>query len=257
LIRTDSPGPRLRRWVASLVLVLASPAWATLPLGVHLAGDSTMGIKLDEKRPETGWGEVFAEQFVAGALVVQNHARNGRSTRSFIEEGRWQALIDAVVPGELVLIQFGHNDQSVDKPDRYTPPAEYRRNLERFVAEVRARGGRPMLLTPVVRRHFDDAGAPLDSHGEYPGLVRAAAAAQGAPLLDLMHATEALLHELGPDKSKPLFLWLAPGEHPNYPHGIEDNTHFSPEGARRVAALVADALAEHDPLLAALRRHDD
>ena len=107
---------------------------------IHLAGDSTMAEKLPEKRPETGWGEHLAAQFQPGTVAVDNRAKNGRSTRTFIGEGRWQALLDATRPGDVVLIQFGHNDQSVEKRDRYTPPADYVRNLERFVSDVRGNG---------------------------------------------------------------------------------------------------------------------
>jgi lysophospholipase L1-like esterase len=257
MIRMAAALTRLQCAAAGLLLSIAWSTSATTPVGVHLAGDSTMSVKLEEKRPETGWGEAFAGLFKAGALLVHNHARNGRSTRTFIEEGRWQDLLDALVPGELVLIQFGHNDQSVDKPDRYTPPQDYQRNLERFVVDVRLRGGRPVLLTPLVRRRFDEVGVLLESHGEYPALVRDVAVAHAVPLLDLTQATDALLRGLGPERSKALFLWLTPGEHPNYPDGVEDNTHFSPEGARRVAALVADALVEHEAALAALRDRND
>lgn len=226
-------------------LLLAGATSAATPT-LHLAGDSTMGPKLEEKRPETGWGERLEEVLAPGAARIVNHARNGRSTRRFVEEGRWQALLESLSPGDLVLIQFGHNDQSRDKPDRYTPPDDFKAYLARFSAEVRARQARPVLLTPVVRRRFDAEGAFYDSHGEYPDLVRAVAAEHDVPLLDLTRTTEILLRAHGEADSRHLFLWLAPGEHPNYPDGIEDNTHFSPEGALAVARLVAEALGRLD-----------
>lgn len=223
---------------ASLSLDARQPA----PITVHLAGDSTMAEKLPEKRPETGWGEFLAAQFRPGSVIVDNRAKNGRSTRTFIEEGRWKDLMDATKPGDVVLIQFGHNDQSVEKPDRYTPPADYTRNLERFVADVRAKDATPVLLTPVARRRFDENGRVVASHGEYPDLVRALAAREGVALIDMERRSSAVLQETGVEGSKALFLWVAPGTNPNYPKGVEDNTHFSPLGAERMAREFAAAL---------------
>lgn len=218
---------------------------AEQPVTLFLAGDSTIAEKLASKRPETGWGEFLGVQFLPGKVVVDNRARNGRSTRTFIEEGRWQALIDYIRPGDYVFIQFGHNDQSVQKKDRYTPPDDYRRNLERFVADVRARKATPILLTPVARRTFE-GGRLLPSHGEYPQIVREIARARQVPLIDMQSRSEAILREAGDEGSKSLFLWLKPGENPNYPDGIEDDTHFSPVGARRMAEAVADGLRALD-----------
>ena len=224
------------------------------PVRVLLAGDSTMAPKLPEKHPETGWGEMLQAWFDPADAVVFNHARNGRSTRTFLSEGRWDALLAETRPGDTVFIQFGHNDQSEHKVERYTPPAQFKANLLRFVADVRARGAAPVLLTPVVRRRFDEAGVFFDSHGEYPELVRQAAAESGALLIDMEASSGRLLVEYGAERSKSLFLWLAPGESPNYPDGIEDNTHFSPPGARAMAALVVQDLSESGLELAARLR---
>ncbi len=225
-------------------LTVIAPARASGPVTIHLAGDSTMAEKLPEKRPETGWGEFLSAQFKTGTVLIDNRAKNGRSTRTFIEEGRWQELLDATRPGDVVLIQFGHNDQSVEKEDRYTPPADYSRNLSRFVADVRARQATPVLLTPVARRRFDEAGHVLDSHGEYPDLVRALAASEKVALIDMERRSAAVLQEAGVEPSKRLFLWVGAGESPNYPKGVEDNTHFSPAGAERMAEEFAFALRE-------------
>lgn len=241
-------------FVLCLSLAAVVPARAAGPVTIHLAGDSTMAEKLPEKRPETGWGEFLAAQFKPGTVTVDNRARNGRSTRTFIEEGRWQDLLDATSPGDVVLIQFGHNDQSVEKKDRYTPPADYARNLSRFVAEVRARRATPVLLTPVARRRFDEAGRVLDSHGEYPDLVRALAANEQVVLIDMERRSAAVLQEAGVEPSKRLFLWVAVGASANYPKGVEDNTHFSPAGAERMAEEFAFALRQSGLPLAQLLR---
>jgi len=227
-----------------LPLAIANVAAAerVAPVTIHLAGDSTLAEKLPEKRPETGWGERLAAQFHPGSVAIDNRAKNGRSTRTFIEEGRWQALLEDVRPDDVVLIQFGHNDASVEKVDRYTPPADYERNLARFVADVRGRNAVPVLLTPVARRRFDEAGRMQASHGEYPDRMRALAAREGVALVDMERRSTALLQEMGVEGSKPLFLWVAPGANPNYPDGVQDNTHFSPEGAARIAREFAQAL---------------
>lgn len=239
---------------AFLSVLASSAALADVPLRLHLAGDSTMSDKLPEKRPETGWGEPFAALFAPGSVLVINHARNGRSTRSFIEEGRWQALLDGLGTGDVVLIQFGHNDQSEHKPDRYTPLPEYRANLERFIGESRARGAEPVLLTPIARRRFNAAGELQASHGDYPKAVGEIAQALKVPLIDAEALSSDVLSGAGVEGSKALFLHLPAGAHPNYPAGLTDDTHLSPAGARLIAEAIAQALREAGhPLAARLR----
>ena len=227
-----------------LLLLLCPFVSAKEPITVFLAGDSTMAAKRPEKRPETGWGEFLQRHFDEKRVRVDNHAQNGRSTRTFIGEGRWQAILDRLRAGDYVLIQFGHNDSSKEKADRYTPPADYRANLERFVAEVRARRATPVLLTPVMRRRFDREGAVQDSHGVYPDIVRQVAAARRVALIDMHRKSWQTLARFGVEDSKALFLQLAAGQHANYPQGVNDNTHFSPHGAEVMAALAAEGVRE-------------
>ena len=228
-----------------LLLVLVSGnVWGREPITIYLAGDSTMAQKLPEKRPETGWGEALQKFFKEDKVRVENHAQNGRSTRTFIAEKRWQVIVDKLKKGDYVFIQFGHNDESKEKVDRYTPPEDYRRNLIKFISEVREKKAIPILLTPVMRRRFDDKGNFFDTHGEYPNIVRAVAAENKVLLIDMHRASERLIRQYGVDASRKLFLQLAPGENPNYPKGIEDNTHFSPLGAGLMAGLVVDAIRE-------------
>lgn len=204
-----------------------------------------MAQKLAEKRPETGWGEMLQQFFDSTQVRIVNYARNGRSTRTFIEEGRWKEIVDSLHAGDYVFIEFGHNDESKDKTDRYTPPADYRTNLTRFVTETRAKNAIPILMTPVMRRRFDNDGKVRESHDpEYPGIVRSLAAELKVPLIDMHRKTEQLLGLFGPDASPALFLQLPPNENPNYPNGIQDNTHFSPFGARIVASLAVEGIRE-------------
>ncbi|MDI1241003.1 MAG: rhamnogalacturonan acetylesterase [bacterium] len=214
------------------------------PVTIYLAGDSTMAAKLPEKRPETGWGEKLEVHFKPLTVKVDNRAANGRSTKTFISEGKWQAIIDDLAKGDYVFIQFGHNDSSKDKGERYTPPEDYRKNLARFVDEVRSKGGNPVLLTPVMRRRFDKEGKFHDTHGEYPDIVRTVAKESKVPLIDMHRSSEALVVHNGVEGSRKLFLQLKAGESANYPNGIEDNTHFSPLGAEVMSELVVKAIRE-------------
>jgi lysophospholipase L1-like esterase len=228
----------------ALMLWLCSFASAKEPITIFLAGDSTMAAKRAEKRPETGWGEFLQQHFDESKVRVNNHAQNGRSTRTFISEGRWQSILDKLRAGDYVLIQFGHNDSSKEKIDRYTPPEDYRANLIRFVTEVRTRKSTPVLLTPVMRRRFDKDGGIQESHGEYPDIVRSVAAEQKVALVDMHRMSRRVLVQYGVEESKKLFLQLAAGEHANYPQGVTDNTHFSPFGAEIMAGLAADGIRE-------------
>jgi lysophospholipase L1-like esterase len=145
-----------------------------------------------------------------------------------------------------VVMQFGHNDEKVADPTRFTEPeGEFRANLQRFVRETRARGGHPILATPIVRRRFDDHGAFVDSHGEYPRVVRAVAAEEGVPLLEMEDATRALVSSYGVERSKSLFLHFETGEHPQLPDGLHDDTHLSELGARLIAELAAREIARN------------
>lgn len=203
---------------------------------VYLIGDSTIADKHPEKLPETGWGTPF-KTFFDSTVVIENRARNGRSTRTFIQENLWQPIADSLKQGDYVLIQFGHNDESKEKTDRYTTPEDFKKNLIRFIDETRAKNAQPVLITPVSRRKFQD-GVIQETHAEYSRLVAEVAKNQKVPLIDLDAKSRALLQVTGEEASKLFFLQLAPGEHPNYPEGKNDNTHFSETGARKMAQLV-------------------
>lgn len=231
----------------------SSPALTPSPvptrITLHLAGDSTMGEGLPDRRPETGWGEHLQAQFDPARVVVSNHARRGRSTRTFLNEGFWAALIANVKEGDHVIVQFGHNDGSID--EEQTPREEYRSNFARFVADVRGRRGIPILATPIVVRAFNPDGSLRDTHGSYPDIVRSVASAAAVPLLDMQVLSAQLVTEYGPEGSKQLFQHLAPGAHPNYPNGLADNIHLSPTGARLLAERAARGLKGLDVPLAA------
>jgi lysophospholipase L1-like esterase len=224
-------------------VIIAALAFRAAPaVTIYLAGDSTMAPKETDKRPETGWGEALDACFSPAGVRIVNRAVNGRSTRSFREEGRWQAIVDSLNPGDYVLIQFGHNDEKVTTPAG-SSPAQYGANLSRFVDEVRAKDATPILLTPTVRRKWEEDSL-VDTHDGYPDVVRTLAKKKYVPFVDMTMKSARVLERYGPDSSSVLYLHLAAGEHPNYPTGVEDDTHFSPLGAREMAGIFVDAVRQ-------------
>lgn len=206
---------------------------------VWMIGDSTMCVYGPERAPLTGWGMPFAT-FFDSTVVIDNRARGGRSTRTFLSENRWQPIADSLQEGDYVLIQFGHNDEAKEEKykDRYTTPEDYRRNLVRFITETRAKHGNPVIITPVSRMRFDKEGKAQETHAEYSAIAIDVARQQQVPLIDLDRKSRELLQMLGPEASRLLFMQLEPGEHPFYPEGSKDNTHFNELGARKMAEIV-------------------
>ena len=215
---------------------------------LYLIGDSTMSVKEVKAYPETGWGMPFAI-FFDSSIVVDNRAKNGRSTKTFLSENLWQPVVDALQPGDYVLIQFGHNDEVKEKVGRYTTPEEFSNNLDLFVKDVRGKDATPVLITPVARRKFDSSGNIIDTHRQYAQLVRDVATKDNVAMIDLDKKSMELLQQTGPENSKLFFNYLKPGEHPNYPNGKEDDTHFNELGARKMAELVLHEIQDqHLPL---------
>lgn len=232
---------------AFLAFVLSALGWLSPKPIVYLVGDSTMASKPLEDNPERGWGQLLPE-FFNDEVLIENHAMNGRSTRSFIYEGRWDSLMDKVKEGDYVIIQFGHNDESPKKTDRYCTPLEYKYNLTRFIKDVRSKGASPILCTSIERRKFDENGVFQNTHGDYPGYVRELAVQLNVPLVDMQKKSEKVIREHGMEGSKKIFLHIRPGEYKSLPEGKEDNTHFSENGARLMAGLFCEGLNEinHD-----------
>jgi lysophospholipase L1-like esterase len=222
---------------AAFVAPLTSAQTRSAPR-IHMAGDSTMADKPgDPPNPEYGWGQLLPKFFKDPAMIV-NHAVNGRSTRSFLTEGRWQKLVDALQPGDWVIIQFGHNDEKIF-PNAH---GEFSDNLLRFVGDVRAKRANPILATPCARRSFDGAGTLTETHGDYPDAVRAVALSAKVPLLEINRLTMALEEGHGPEGSKRLHLWIPSGVYQRQPAGYQDDTHYSIYGAERVAALAVQEI---------------
>lgn len=238
---------------AVLGLLLACTAFVIPPekkCRVYLIGDSTVCEYDANRAPLTGWGMPF-KSFFDSTVEIRNHARGGRSTRTFLGEGRWQPVADSLREGDYVLIQFGHNDEAkeVKYKDRYTAVPDYKTNLLRFVTETRAKKAVPVLITPVSRLRFKD-GVAEETHAEYTAAVSEVAAQHNVPLIDLDRKSRELYQQAGEQNARAFFMHLAPGEHPSYPEGQKDNTHFNEYGARRMAQLVLAGLRENKIALA-------
>lgn len=249
---------------------------------VFMIGDSTMANKdTTGGKQERGWGMVL-QQYFDNKVFVDNHAVNGRSSKSFIDEGRWDKVLAKIKPGDYVFIQFGHNDEK-PQPERHTEPGTtFDDNLRKFVNETRSKGGIPVLFNAVVRRNFaikqqkndDDEklrnldakvggnvieGDTLyDTHGDYRIAPANVAKELGVTFIDANAITHELEQGLGREASKKLHMIFAPGEHPSLPNGRWDNTHYNIYGANQVALLLIKTVGDEIPQIRThLRLHGD
>ena len=233
-----------QNFVAFIILILfTSFAYkSNKKTTLYIIGDSTASLKEVKAYPETGWGMPF-QFFFDSSVLVDNRAKNGRSTRTFMEEGLWKPVVENLKRGDYVFIQFGHNDEVQSKKSA-TSENEFAANLKQYVIETRSKNANPVLLTPVARRSFDSTGKLMDTHKIYAGIVRSVAAQLNVPLIDVDAKSRTLLQELGVEKSIFLFNHLEKGEHPNYPDGKKDNTHFNELGARIMAQIVLQGIKD-------------
>lgn len=213
-------------------------------INVFLAGDSTVSTYPSSKSPKAGWGQMIDEMFDE-QIVVKNLAVPGRSSKSYIEEGRLEKLLKQIKKGDYLFIQFGHNDQKVHDPTRYTDPdTTYKNYLKQYIEGARKKGAFPILITPVERRSFTLEGKAIDTHHKYPAAMIELGREEHVPVIDLTMKSKKLFQEMGADQTKKIFLCLKAGEYPNYPNGITDNVHFQENGAREMAKLVLEGIEE-------------
>jgi lysophospholipase L1-like esterase len=231
---------RFSALIAGTVALAAAPAMAQ---SIFIAGDSTAQTYTQARYPQSGWGQYLACGLTPGAKVI-NRAIAARSTRTFIAENRWDSLMAEVRPGDTVLIQFAHNDATRTKPERFADPATtFHDNLLRFVWETRGRQAVPVLVTPVIRRSIWEDGKAHADFAEWSAVTRAVAAQTNTPLIDLENSSRELVDSFGPEPARALYLHYPAGAWPAFPKGIDDDTHFSEIGARRIAGLIAAGLA--------------
>ncbi|MFD5875408.1 rhamnogalacturonan acetylesterase [Streptomyces sp. NPDC060322] len=211
---------------------------------VYIASDSTAQTYSSGYYPQAGWGQKLSSYFTSH-VTVANRAIGGRSSRSFIEQGRLAAIHDVIKPGDYLFVQFGHNDATVGNAERYTPPADYKEYLRNdYIRATRALGATPVVVTPVSRRSYNASTGKFNvSFPAYVDAAKAVAQEEGAALVDLAAASRAYLDGLGVEASKTIFLWLNAGQYPNFPDGIQDNTHFQERGAVEMARLVSRSVA--------------
>lgn len=259
-----------------LVLAFVSSAFRNKPITIFMIGDSTMankpttGDKADNQ--ERGWGQMLQQYFDSTKIVIDNHAVNGRSSKSFIDEGRWQAVLQKIRPGDYVIIQFGHNDEK-PKADRHTDPGTtFDANLKKFISETREKGGTPILMNSIVRRKFyvdpnavaaDDAllkadGSEIksnktiasdtlvDTHGAYVVAPRNVAKETGCMFVDATVITHDYIQPMGPEESKKLFCWLPVGKYKTAPNGRQDDTHLNIYGGSVIAGLLIKETVKQD-----------
>jgi lysophospholipase L1-like esterase len=233
----------LRGFLFAAIVLTAFALPKQKKIKLFIIGDSTAANKLPKAFPETGWGMKFQQFFDSNYVVVDNRALNGRSTLSFRNEGRWQPIYDSLQPGDYVFIEFGHNDEKVDKPTTGVNHADFKANLVRYVLETRSHKGIPVLLTSIARRSFKE-GVLENTHKGYNEVVKQVADSLKVPLIDMEQKTMALLTSMGEQGSIQLFNQLDSGVNVNYPKGVKDNTHLSPVGAEKVAGLAAEGVKE-------------
>lgn len=232
---------------------------------VYLIGDSTMADYsknyepgkdyLKVRYPVTGWGQAF-QQFMSSdslyklkkiiksdSVFVDDRARGGRSTRTFFQEGRWRVVYENLKKGDVVIMQFGHNDSSKEKTERYVDIEGYKEFLRLFVSQAREKGAIPIILTPVARNYPWEDGVLKDVHGEYDKAPKDVAVEMHVPLIDLNKASRDFFTKKGQEYvSKTYFMNLPAGMYEAYPKGQTDNTHFQTAGAKEVARLVFEGL---------------
>ncbi len=207
---------------------------------IYYIGDSTVARNTIHTYPQTGMSQGLA-RYTARGVILDSHAKNGRSTKSFLDEGRFAPVEAAMEAGDFLFIQFGHNDEKADEARHTDPETTFQDNLRLFIGAAKKAGAHPVLLTPIARRLFDERGCFLPgSHGAYPDAVRKVGMETGTPVIDLTAMTEQYLAELGDEESKPLFVWP------------KDNTHLKPEGAVRMAGFVAKGLEDLGGIYAGL-----
>ena len=206
---------------------------------IFICGDSTAASYTPDKAPITGWGQVLGEMLPG--VEIANHAMAGRSSKSFLAEGRLQPVEEAIQPGDLLLIQFTHNDRN-DKPERHTEPdSTFRAYLNVYIETARSRGATPVLMTPIPLRQWEN-GELVDTHGAYPDAIRRLAVERGVPLLEITLPAMQALRAMGPEAAKPLYMHFGVGLYPAYPDGSQDDVHTQRPGAEFFARIVAEQL---------------
>ena len=211
---------------------------------IFWAGDSTVKQNSIATYPQTGIGQAVHRYVRNMQVQIENHAENGRSTKSFIDEGRLAAIYDRIQPGDFLFIQFGHNDEKADDPVRYADPeTDFPANLEKFVNVARNKGAVPVFITPLTRWNRNNPGAKF-RHDAWAASYRRTAQRLDVALIDLTRMSEELVDSLGDRARTDFYMNIPAGVYPAFPDGLTDGTHLQPLGALTFAGLIARGLYE-------------
>lgn len=225
---------------------------------IYWAGDSTVQFNGILTFPQTGIGQVLP-MYLKPEIRVENHAKNGRSTKSFIDQSRLVPIYDRISEGDFLFIQFGHNDEKEEDPERYTDPGtEYKANLEKFINVARDKKAHPVLITPLERRNFkEDGHLEVSAHLPYVVAMKEVAKDLDVPLIDLFSMSREKLEKEGPEKTLTWYMHIPAGIYPYHPEGLDtDNTHLQYEGAVIYAGCIARGLKELGGIYADLLLED-
>jgi lysophospholipase L1-like esterase len=232
--------------ILTLGLVALALASTSAVQRIVLIGDSTVADYPASQAPMTGWGQVLARFFKSGTVTVLNKAVGGRSSKSYVTLGQWAATLAELRAGDILLIQFGHNDRNFSDTTRYADTATYRQYLTKYVTEARAKGAHPVFVTPMNMNTWSSAGGRrvfTENANDYRGAMMRAGRALGVPVLDLELKSKQFMDSVHTAwLAKFHFLGLDAGEYPNYPNGISDGTHFQEMGALANARMVVEEI---------------
>lgn len=212
---------------------------------IYWAGDSTVQTNDYTTYPQNGIGQVFPF-FLKEGYTVENHAKNGRSTKSFMDEGRLAVIEERIGEGDFLFIQFGHNDEKIKDPTRYTEPfGSYKENLKTYIKAAKDHKAYPVLITPLERRcYVEEKKLGPGEHGDYVAGMKQVAEECDVPLVDLYTMSRAALEEAGEVESRKWHMFFDANVYPQHPEESRDNTHLRYEGAIKYSSLIAKGLKE-------------
>ena len=225
---------------------------------IYWASDSTVQFNGIETYPQTGMGQTLP-LYLKRDVEIVNYAKNGRSTKSFITDGRLSKIKSEIGKGDFLFIQFGHNDEKESDPARFTKPFEdYKDNLYLYVNVAREAGAYPVFITSLERRCYESEHVlGPGNHGEYVSAMKEAAQELNVPLVDLYLASRAALEEAGASITESWYMHVPAGIYPYKPDGLQtDNTHLQYPGAVIFAGIIAKGLKDLGGIYAELIREE-
>lgn len=210
---------------------------------IYLAGDSTVETYPKERYPRKGWGQVLPDYFSEN-VQIENYSAGGRSSKSFINEGRLLKIEEKISEGDYLFIQFGHNDSKPDNERHTEPFSTYKEYLMKYIQIAEKHKAYSVLVTSPVRRKFDNNKKVINTHGDYPDAMRELASEKNIPLIDLCRKTTELYNEIGPEEAMKLHMIFDNSAYKNYGEGCFDNTHFQEYGADILAKFIVQGIRE-------------